>query len=81
LNRKHARALIDTGAFYNCINVDFAKRLHLSISTDTPHELPQLYDADDNPLHVIGTVTADVSIQGFVCTVYFMVIDGLHHNV
>ena len=43
--------------------------------------MPQLYGANGSPLRVIGTVTADVSISGYLCPVEFIVINGLHHNV
>ena len=81
ISHKHARALIDTGAFYSCINAEFVKRLRIPICTTNSQALPQLYGANGSPLRVIGTVTVDVSISGYLCPVEFVVINGLHHNV
>ena len=63
------------------MSTEFAKRFRLSVHVDDNDKLPQLYGADGTQLPVTGTVTANVSISGYTCSVEFLVIDGLHHNV
>ena len=74
----HARALIDTGAYFSCMNADFAKRLRVPVF---PSSARTLYGANSTPLSVTGAATVNVSIGGYVCSVEFVVTDGLHHNV
>ena len=40
-----------------------------------------MYGANSTPLSVTGAATVNVSIGGYVCSVEFVVIEGLHHNV
>jgi len=80
IQNKRTRALIDTGSHYNCLNADFAKRSHITISPFVS-SLPKLSSANGTPLSVIGSAIVSVSIAGYSCSVDFIVIDGLHHSV
>lgn len=80
VNGKHARAMVDTGAHYSCVNADFARRHKLLISS-TPSSLPKLMAADGKPLSVVGKTEVPVSIAGYVCYIEFIVIEALHHTV
>ena len=81
INNKRCRVLIDTGAHYSCMNLDFAKRLGLSIESSSSSSLPQLLSAASEPLDVAGCVNAQITIGGYTLTTNVVIIDNLYHNV
>ena len=81
IDNKRCRVLIDTGAHYSCMNLDFAKRLGLALESSSSSFLPQLLSAASEPLDVVGYVNAHIAIGGYTFTTNFVIIENLYHNV
>jgi len=79
IRQKHTRALVDTGAYYNCLNLSFANRMKIRYFLISPDK-PTLVSANDGKLKVHGMTTVCVSIGGYVCDVDFLVVDDLNVN-
>jgi len=79
IRRKHTRALVDTGAYYNCLNLSFANRIKLRYFPISPDKPETLVSANDGKLKVHGMTTVCVSIV-YVCDVDFLVVDDLNVN-
>jgi len=58
--RRRVRALVDTNAYYNCLNVDLAKRLHIKYGP-IPDDMPvSLTSASGDDLPMYGTTTMNI---------------------
>jgi len=80
IRRKHTRALVDTGAYYNCLNLSFANRMKIKYFPLSPDKPETLVSTNDGKLKVHGMTTVCVSIGGYVCDVDFLVVDDLNVN-
>jgi hypothetical protein len=79
INFKPALALIDTGAVTSCISEKFARILRLTpqvMSDDV-----KLVSANKSPMRSLGTVEAELSIQGLVVPFHFHVLKSLSHKL
>lgn len=75
--RRRVRALVDTGAYYNCLNVDLAKRLHIKYGP-IPDDMPvSLTSASGDDLPMYGTTTMNIIIGGYACPVDFVITGNL----
>jgi hypothetical protein len=77
INFKPALALIDTGAVTSCISEQFARFLRLAPQATSDDV--KLISANKSPIHSLGTVEAELSIQGLVVPFHFHVLKSLSH--
>jgi hypothetical protein len=75
INFKTVSCLVDTGAVASYMSETFAKTLKLTPSPAL-QEL-QLISANQSPIHSLGVVEVDMSIQGLVIPFCFYVIRSL----
>jgi hypothetical protein len=71
--------LIDTGAVTSCISEQFARFLHLKPQPTTDDV--KLISANKSPIRSLGTVEAELSIQGLVIPFTFHVLRSLSHKL
>jgi hypothetical protein len=71
--------LIDTGAVTSCISEQFARFLHLRPQPTTDNV--KLISANKSPIRSLGTVDAELSIQGLVVPFTFHVLRSLSHRL
>jgi hypothetical protein len=79
INFKPALALIDTGAVTSCISEQFARFLRLAPQA-TSDDI-KLISANKSPIRSLGTVEAELSIQGLVVPFHFYVLKSLSHKL
>jgi hypothetical protein len=79
INFKPALALIDTGAVTSCISEQFARLLRLTPQA-TSDDI-KLVSANKSPIRSLGTVEAELSIQGLVIPFHFHVLKSLSHKM
>jgi hypothetical protein len=79
INFKPALALIDTGAVTSCISEQFARFLRLAPQATSDDV--KLISANKSPIHSLGTVEAELSIQGLVVPFHFHVLKSLSHKL
>jgi len=73
--------LVDTGAFYNCIDVEFVRRLNLRVQPLSNSYPTTLLSASGNSVQLLGKLTTNVYIAGYPFEIEFVVVDGLTHNI
>jgi hypothetical protein len=71
--------LIDTGAVTSCISEQFARFLHLKPQPTTDDV--KLISANKSPIRSLGTVDAELPIQGLVIPFTFHVLRSLSHKL
>jgi hypothetical protein len=71
--------LVDTGAVTSCISEQFARFLHLRPQPTTDNV--KLISANKSPIRSLGTVDAELSIQGLVVPFTFHVLRSLSHKL
>jgi hypothetical protein len=79
INFKSAFALIDTGAVTSCISEQFARFLRLTPQATSDDV--KLISANKSPIHTLGIVEAELSIQGLVVPFRFQVLKSLSHKL
>jgi hypothetical protein len=79
INFKPALALIDAGAVTSCISEQFARFLRLTPQA-TSDDI-KLVSANKSPIRSLGTVEAELSIQGLVVPFHFHVLKSLSHKM
>jgi hypothetical protein len=79
INFKSAFALIDTGAVTSCISEQFARFLRLTPQVTSDDV--KLISANKSPIHSLGIVEVELSIQGLVVPFHFQVLKSLSHKL
>jgi len=80
INNTNSRILCDSGAFCNCISLQFYNRIKNKNSITPNSAGPGLKAANNQTLDVLGTVELNVKIAGLVIPVEFHVIRNLMQN-
>jgi hypothetical protein len=79
INFETASALIDTVAVTSCVSEQFARFLHLKPQPTTDDVT--LISANKSPIRSLGTVEAELLIQGLVIPFTFHVLRSLSHKI
>jgi hypothetical protein len=77
VHSKNIRVLLDSGATRNCISYSFFKHLHVPDTWLKTNVVLPLVTADGSPLHSLGQISLDVSLQGLSVRTQFYVIRNL----
>ena len=75
---KHrVRALVDTGAYFNCLNAQLAKRMKVKYGPISQNMPVSLMSASGDDLPVYGQATINISLGGYACPVDFVITGNL----